>query len=75
MEEYDGSLMMEENRSLLKEEEDNQAWLSFRHTIEQVRMIILFLKLLQLLPWYSSVSEHYLYIPHQSLSLKFISTI
>jgi len=35
MEEYDGSMMMEENRSLLMEEEDNQAWLSFRHTIEQ----------------------------------------
>ena len=75
MEEYDGSMMMEENRSLLMEEEDNQAWLSFRHTIEQVRMIILFLKLLQLLRCYSSVSEHYLYIPHQSPSLKLLPTI
>ena len=47
MEEYDGSMMMEENRSLLMKEEDNQAWLSFRHTIEQVGIIILVLKLLQ----------------------------
>ena len=47
MEEYDGSMMMEENRSLLMGEEDNQAWLSFRHTIEQVGIIILVLKLLQ----------------------------
>ena len=40
MDEYDGNMMMQQNRSsILEEVEDNQAWLSFRHTIEQVGMI------------------------------------
>ena len=58
MEEHDGSMMMEENRSLLMEEEDNQAWLSFRHTIEQVSIIIPFLLDINYFNYYHDIAVY-----------------